>query len=183
MVSTSLKEAVREATRLLDAFGESDEEQFRSAVEKIDPRVLGTTREFFDLMRQNGATLRLVAGDIDQSFGIEAVARAADRATSTKVEDTEETIVGQLAGVLPDAHQFEFRTGADRGTIKGRVERTFSPDQLADFNRTLVNVDAVAHFRVRRVLRNEAVVRESFILLKLDPKVPEALPISRQAPQ
>ena len=48
-------------------------------------------------MRQNGATLRLVAGDIDHSFGVDAVVRAADRATSTNVEDTEETIVGQLA--------------------------------------------------------------------------------------
>lgn len=179
MVSTSLKDAVQEATRLLDAFGEPDEEQFRSAVETIDQRVLGTAREFFDLMRQNGATLRLVAGDIDQSFGVDAVARAAERATSTTVEDTEERTRGQLAGVLPDAHQFEFRAGADRGTIKGRVERTFTPDQLAGFNRNLVNVDAVAHFRVRRVLRNGAVVRESFTLLALDPKTPEALPLSR----
>ncbi len=169
MLETSLKAAVDEATRLLDAFGEPDEEQFRSAVETIDQRVLGTAREFFDLMRQSGATLRLVSGQTDRSFGADAVARAAERATSTTVDDSEETIRGQLAGVLPDAHQFEFRTGTDRGTIRGRVNRALPVDQLTRFNRDWVNVDASARLHVKRVRRSGAVVRESFTLLALDP--------------
>jgi hypothetical protein len=169
MLESSLKEAVNEATRLLDAFGEPDEERFRSAVETIDQRVLGTAREFFDLMRQSGATLRLVAGETDRSFGADAVARAAERATSTTVEDSEETIRGQLAGVLPDAHQFEFRTGPDRGTIRGKVNRALPADQLARFNRDWVNIDATARLHVKRVRRSGAVVRESFTLLALDP--------------
>jgi hypothetical protein len=169
MLETSLKAAVDEATRLLDAFGEPDEEQFRSAVETIDQRVLGTAREFFDLMRQSGATLRLVSGQTDRSFGADAVARAAERATSTTVDDSEETIRGQLAGVLPDAHQFEFRTGTDRGTIRGRVNRALPVDQLTRFNRDWVNVDACARLHVKRVRRSGAVVRESFTLLALNP--------------
>ena len=94
LFDTQLKTAVDDATRLLDAFGEPDEEEFRSAVETIDQRLLGTAREFFELMRQNGATLRLVAGDLDRSFGAEAVTRAAERATSTTVEDAEEAARG-----------------------------------------------------------------------------------------
>ncbi|MGO4724010.1 MULTISPECIES: hypothetical protein [unclassified Inquilinus] len=168
IIETPLKAAVEETTRLLDAFGEPDEEQFQTAVETIDQRVLGTAREFFDLMRQGGATLRLVAGERDKSFGPDAVARAAERATSTTVEDSEEIIPGQLSGVLPDAHQFEFRTGSDRGTIRGKVDRTLSADQLLRFNRDLVNVDASARTHVKRVLRNGAIVRESFTLLALE---------------
>lgn len=168
MVGTSLRAAVDEATRLLDAFGEPDEEQFRSAVETIDQRVLGTAREFFDLIRQGGATLRVVAGDRDNSFGAEAVARAADRATSTVVQDAEEVVVGQLAGVLPDAHQFEFRTGGDRGTLRGGVDRALPADQLGRLNRELVNVPAMGRFRVKRILRNDIVVRETYTLLSLD---------------
>ncbi len=168
IVGTPLKAAVDEAARLLDAFGEPDEEQFRTAVETIDQRVLGTAREFFDLMRQGGATLRVVAGDRDNSFGAEAVARAADRATSTVVQDSEEVIVGQLAGVLPDAHQFEFRTGEERGTIRGAVDRAIPADQLGRLNRDLVNVAASARFRVKRVLRNDIIVRESYTLLTLE---------------
>lgn len=168
IVGTPLKTAVDEATRLLDAFGEPDEEQFRSAVETIDQRVLGTAREFFDLIRQAGATLRVVAGDRDNSFGAEAVARAADRATSTVVLDDEEVIAGQLAGVLPDAHQFEFRTGEDRGTLRGAVDRAIPADQLGRLNRDLVNVAANARFSVKRILRNDVVVRETYTLLSLE---------------
>jgi hypothetical protein len=168
LVETPLKAAVDEATRLLDAFGEPDEEQFRSAVETIDQRVLATARDFFDLMRQSGATLRLVAGETDRSFGAEAVTRAAERATSTTVEDAEETMRGQLAGVLPDAHQFEFRTATDRGTVRGRVSRALSSDQLTRFNRDWVNVDAIARLHVKRVRRSGAVVREGFTLLGLE---------------
>jgi len=168
LMGTPLKEAVDETTRLLDAFGEPDEERFRTAVEVIDQRLLATTREFFDLLRQSGATLRLVTDTSDQRFGDEAVARAAERATSTTVEDADETIAGQLAGVLPDAHQFEFRTTDARGTLRGKVDRALTAEQLAQFNRDWVNVDAAARIHIKRVLHKGAVVREGFTLLALE---------------
>lgn len=168
ILDTSLKKAVESATRLLDAFGEPDEEQFRSAVETIDDRVLGTARQFFDLMRRSGATLRVVAGGVDRSFGADAVLRAADRASSTNVEAGEEMVLGQLAGVLPDAHQFEFNAIGDRGTIRGKVDRVLHASELARFNRDWVGVDATARMLVQRVLRDGAVVRESFTLLALE---------------
>jgi hypothetical protein len=167
IVDTSLKDAVKQATSLLDAFGEPDEEQFRSAVEAIDERVLGTAREFFDLMRQNGATLRLVTDETERSFGIEAVDRAVERATSTTVEDGTETLRGELAGVLPEAHQFEFKA-AGRGLIKGRVDRKYSPEQLTNFNKEWVGVDAVALVDVKRILRKGDLVRETFLLRGLE---------------
>lgn len=167
LVDTPLKSAVDEAVQLLDAFGELDEARFQATIETIDQRVLGTAREFFDLMRQGGATLRLVAGMSDHSFGAEAVNRAAERATSTTVEDTEEHVQGQLAGVLPEAHQFEFRVADDRGVIRGKVDRALAPDALAQFNRDMVNIDARASLEVKRVLRNGVVARESYTLIGL----------------
>jgi hypothetical protein len=168
MIETALKTAVDDATRLLDAFGESDEDQFRTAVKEIDERILVTARNFFNLMRQSAATFRLVSGDIDRSFGLQAVARAAERATSTTVEDAEERLLGQLGGVLPEGHLFEFRVAQDRGTIRGRVSRTLPADQLAHLNRDWVNVDAVARVSVKRVRRSGAVVSESYTLLAIE---------------
>lgn len=169
LVDTPLKAAVDETVELLDAFGEVDEAQFQAAVETIDQRVLGTAREFFDLMRQGGATFRLVAGLSDHSFGAEAVARAAERATTTTVEDAEQRVLGQLAGVLPEAHQFEFRVADDRGVIRGKVDRALTPDALTQLNRTMVNVDAEAQLVMKRVLRSGVVVREAYILISLAP--------------
>jgi hypothetical protein len=168
IVDSSLKTALDEATRLLKAFGEDDEEQFRTAVEEIDQRVLATTGEFFDLMRKSGATVRLVSGDTDRSFSSDAVARAVDRAKTTTVVDDQETVVGQLAGVLPESHQFEFRTGDERGTIRGKVDRDLTPHQLGLFNTEYVNVNSRARLKVKRVLRDQAVVRERYTLVGID---------------
>jgi hypothetical protein len=170
IVDSSLKAAVDEATRLLKAFGEDDEEQFRTAVEEIDQRVLATTGEFFDLMRKSGATMRLVSGETDRSFNSDVVARAVDRAKTTTVVDDQETVPGQLAGVLPESHQFEFRTSDERGTIRGRVDRDLTPHQLGLFNTEYVNVNARARLKVKRVLRNQAVVREKYTLIGIDPE-------------
>lgn len=169
MMDSSLKSSVDEATRLLDAFGEDDEENFRTAVEDIDQRILATTQEFFDLMRRSGATMRLVSGETDRSFNADAVARAADRAKTTNVEEAEETVAGQLAGVLPESHQFEFRAADERGTIKGKVDRDLPAHQIGLFNKEFVNVNARARLKVKRVLRNQAVVRERYTLLGIEP--------------
>ncbi len=69
------------------------------------------------------AYLLEVAEKADRSSGAEAVARAVELATLTIAEDTEETSRGRWAGVLPGVHQFEFRTGPDYSTTRGRVSR------------------------------------------------------------
>jgi hypothetical protein len=166
-VKTALKSAVDNASHLLHAFAEPSDEQFQEAVEAVDDRVVATARDFFDLMRQSGATLRLVAGASDNSFSAEAVARAVERANTTTLEDAEETVEGQLAGFLPDAHQFEFRADGARGTIRGRVDKALPASELAEDNRRLVNVPARAQLQVKRVLQKGQIVRESFTLLKI----------------
>ena len=175
IVDTALKTAVDDTSHLLEAFSETDEEVFRSAVESADSRVLTTAREFFEIMRSNGATMRLVVGDADKSFGDDAVARAADRATSTTVEETAEPVAGRLAGVLPEARQFEFNTAA--GTIRGRIDKSLSGDVVASFNRDL-GIEATARVLVKRVKRSGAIVRESYVLLALEPRQASSDPIS-----
>ncbi len=174
-VTMTLSAAVDEATRLLDAFGELDEEQFRSAAESMDERLLATTRDFFGLMRQSGATFRLVAGDTDRSFGTQAIIRAADRASSTEVEETEEVIAGRLTGVLPESHMFEFRASDSQDVIRGRIHRSLTTERLATFNRTMTNIDVRARLRIKRVRRSGAVVRENFMLMALDTVEPQLL--------
>lgn len=167
MLDAPLKHAVEEASRMLSAFGEPDEEEFRTAVESIDQRVLTTARDFFDLMKSSGATLRLVAGSRDHSFGQEAVSRAAERAQSTSLEEVEESIPGQLSGTLPDAHQFEFRREVDGLAIRGKVAKSFTVEELLTFNQQWVNEEATAKLKVNRVRRNGEVVREQFTLMEL----------------
>jgi hypothetical protein len=154
----------------LRAFAEPNDEKFQEAVEAVDNRIVSTARDFFELMRNSGATLRLVAGESDNSFSPQAVAMAAERAGTTEVEEAEERVEGELGGVLPDAHQFEFRAVGPRGTIRGKVDRALTPEELAVFNLRFVNVPARVQLQVRRVRRSGLIVRESFTLLKLEPR-------------
>ena len=166
-IGAPLKTSVNEAMQLLDAYGEADEVQFHHAVEAMNQRVLGTTRDFFELMRECGATLRLVANESECSLGSEAVMRAAERAKFTTTEEAEEIIVGQLAGVLPTARRFEFRTRDARGVINGKVDSALTAHVLAHLGRKWVDVDAYARIVVKRVFRKDAVVRESYTLMNL----------------
>jgi hypothetical protein len=164
MLDTSLKDAVDEATSLLESFGEEDEDSFQAALDGADQRIVATAKEFFDLIRHNAATFRIIAGDSDKSFGTDAVSRAAERAVHTTIEEASESVEGQLGGTLPHAHQFEFTINDERGTIRGRVDRSISEDTLLDWNRDLVNVRSRAELNVKRVLHDGEIVRESYLL-------------------
>jgi hypothetical protein len=89
MVDSELKMAVDETWRLTVRFREADDEPFEAAVLNLDDRVLGTLREFFDLLGSNDAAFRLVAGELDRSFDRRAVERAAERARVTTLHEQE----------------------------------------------------------------------------------------------
>jgi hypothetical protein len=120
------------------------------------------------MLRQDGATFRLVVGQTDKSFGQEIVARASDRALATRVEDVEETLEGELAGVLPEGHMFEFRADGERGVVRGKVDKNIPAAELALFNRQWVGVRSRAITRLRRVLHNGELKRESWTLISIN---------------
>lgn len=168
-VDTSLKQAVEEASELLDIFGEADEERFQSTVAEADQRILATARDFFELMRQHGATLRMVAGENEFQFGTDAVQRGVERASGTSIEEDEVSLPGRLTGVLPGAHQFEFRIdGGD--VIRGKIDAAWTAADLEKWNREFVGTDAILETSVKRVLRHGQVARENYVLKDLVPK-------------
>lgn len=169
LLDTALKDSVDHVSDLFAAFGEDDEERFEAAVAEVDERVLATTKDFFALMRQSGATFRMVTGDRDRSMSAGAIERAERRATLTSVLDTEESIAGVFSVALPEGHQLEFRTLGERGLIRGRVARSFSAAAIIELNREWMEKAAIGHFKVRKVLKDGALVRESFTLTGIAP--------------
>ncbi|MGX5843551.1 hypothetical protein ACWGTI_22780 [Mesorhizobium sp. ArgA1] len=165
---TNLKEAVEEASKLLDVLGQADEERFQATVVEADQRILATMRVFFELMRQHGATLRMVAGENEYQLGSQSVARGAERASGTSIEEDQVTLKGRLSGVLPGAHQFEFCAIAGEA-LKGRVDPAWTAADLERWNRELVGVDATMVGSVKRVIRHGQVARENYVLKGLTP--------------
>jgi hypothetical protein len=167
LVDTALSRAVVDASKLMAAFGNEDEGAFETAAGEVDSRVLTTAGEFFGLLKDNHATLRLVAGPHDDAFNRHAIELAVERASTTRVDEDFDELEGQLTGTLPDGHMFEFRNlvGA---IIRGRVDRAITADQLLEWNLTLLNTDAKGRFKIRRVYKDGDLVREGFTLLGLD---------------
>ena len=136
-------------------------------MEATDQRVLGSAGKFFDLLRRNGATLRLVTDNSDHTFGAQAVTRAAERAKYTTTRIEKRTVLGQLAGVLPDAQRFEFRRDDSGDVIAGKIASTLDAHTLARAAEEWLNIDAEAEIAVRKVYHNDDLVRESYTLFGL----------------
>lgn len=171
MVDSELKQAVDEASLLMERFGEVEDEPFEAAVENLDDRVLGTIREFFELLRGNDAAFRLVAGELDRSFDRRAVERAAERARVTTLHEETQEFEGQLHGALRDSRTFDYRT-EERGVISGKIDPELSADEIARINHELTDQDSRATVRVKQVRRGEKVSREMFTLVKIEARQP-----------
>jgi hypothetical protein len=170
MLDSPLKDAVDEATRLMEKFGVEDEEAFESEVENLDQRVFATIRDFFGLLSDRRATFRLVSGNIDKSFRSQNVDRAAERAKITRLDEEDVELPGQLSGALRDSRIFEFRPEDGRPAIKGSVGSELTADTISKINREFSDRDSVGSFRLKRVRQNDRVLREKFTLLSIREK-------------
>lgn len=168
IIDSALKQAVDETSHLLETFGESDDDQFEAAVEKLDDRVLAAIRDFFELLRSNEAAFRLVAGEQDKSFDRRAVERATERARFTTLNEDTVVFEGQLNGALRESRVFEYRTGTERGTITGKIDPEMPSEAIARINRELADQDSRATVQVKQVRRGEKVSCEMFTLLKIE---------------
>ncbi len=169
LIDTRLKAAVERATGLISAFGDANNEAFEEALTSVDERTLVSARSFFDLLKQDDATFRLVTGEFEATFGRDLIARAAERADASSLHETRDSLYGMLTGILPDHHSFEFRLTSDQTTISGKVVPTISSAELETMNRNLLFKEIRATFRVKRLLRKGALVRENYTLENVGP--------------
>jgi hypothetical protein len=82
----------------------------------------------------------------------------------------DEEIVGQLAGVLPEGHLFEFRGEGPRGVIRGRISRSLSAADAAWLATDWVGKTAIGNFLVRQVDKEGRVHREAFTSRSIRPR-------------
>ena len=168
MFATELKSAVDETARLIACFADEDDERFTAALVDSDPRVFDALGEFFKLVRANGALFRLVSGNLDMNFTNRAVEVAAERAAVTHLAEAEEELTGDLQGVLPEAHRFEFRTSPQGDIINGAVSSEITSENLLNLNRTLSGRRVRARMRVRKIERQGKSPHVSYVLLSAE---------------
>jgi hypothetical protein len=122
IVDTSLRLVVDEVADILSRVGAADEAIFFEAAAALDQRVLGSLKDFFKLLDEQQATLRIVSGSRDFQLDRSTVSLARTRVQAIQIEEKGEELEGTLY-VLPTGRRFEFETiqGAARVTFGGSV--------------------------------------------------------------
>jgi hypothetical protein len=174
-LESALKSAVEETARLVSLFADEDEDRFASALVNTDRRVFDGVAEFISFISQNGATFRLVSSNIDRTFNTALMQVAGERARLTHMSEGERELVGELRGVLPEAHRFEFRT-AEGEVIQGAVSRQISSDRLQAMYLEFMDQPVRAVMQVRRIERAGRELRQSYTLIATRLEVPQGQP-------
>lgn len=166
LVGAPLRDAVEVATRAIVSAGESDD-ALADAAEDLDARAFAALREFFNVLKKAGATVRVVTDEVDRSFDAATVMAAADRTQATLTEEQDVPFAGQLLGVLPERRTFEFR--ADDGSLlRGRVSDDVPLAEVLQMNPQWATKRCVAHLRVVS-LTSRGHARARYVLRRLEP--------------
>jgi hypothetical protein len=168
LFATELKSAVDETTRLISYFADEDDERFAAGLLNSDPRVFDAIGQFFKFIRGNGALFRLVSGNLDMNFSTRAIDVAVERAIITRLAEERQEFVGELLGVLPESHRFEFRLSPGGEVIDGAVSPELTSESLINLYRSLAGRRGRARMQVRKIERPGKVTRVSYVLISAD---------------
>jgi hypothetical protein len=169
LLKSSLKEATEEVTGILGRFSGQRDEDYDEAVAEIDQRVFSAFRQFFKVLHNDGATLRVVEGESDRQFGWDAVERAHRRVEETRIEESDRPVEGVLLGVIPIGRRFELRPVDTGQIISGRVGPLLTQEYLEriENHQETIGKQWVAVLRTRTVHRPGRNPQITYMLLDL----------------
>lgn len=119
----SLKVVIDEVADTLSRMAAPDDALFDEASAIVDDRQLGTLKEFFKLLDDEGASLRLVEGERDFELDGAAVSRARHRVEGLSIDDRNDVGAGQIVGWTEYSHRFELRLHDGSTIVAGSVAR------------------------------------------------------------
>lgn len=162
-----LRQVVDEVADTLSRMAAPDDALFDEASAGVDNRQLGALKEFFKLLDDEGASLRVVEGERDFELTAQAVQRARQRAEALVIEDRVETLQGELIGWAEYSLRFELRLHGDLSVVVGTVSRQAMERSVLDGINPLHR-----HFRaqvkVREVRLRNRVPRKTYALLSIE---------------
>jgi hypothetical protein len=151
-------------TEVIKSAGESDE-GFAVAMAEASPRVLQRLKDFFKIVADNQADVRVVSGDLECRLNQRQVAQAFERVSGTETREHDVEKQGTFRGVTLDSRRFDFH--ADDGEpITGRVGDDVSDDELERMP-TLTNQRCTAQLKETTIVTRSGATRTRYELLRL----------------
>lgn len=173
MFNTQLKDAVENATKFLESLNTASVEEFNAAIGEAEPRLVSAVQKFAKVLKDAGATAKIVGAEQKFSLGLEDVNRLSDRFTDVEVQEERITVAGVLRGVLPESHAFELEVEGRDGVLKGAVTDELVENYVADqgFTEQLLLKPVTAFVRYTRTFRASKLLREQVVLENLEPRI------------
>lgn len=150
IVETELKVVLDDVVCTIAAAAQEEAEPFEEILEDIDSRFLRSMGEFFALLDDADATVRLVEGERDRQFDHTQIHRARERTDAAEINERDnEVLVGALY-LLPAHRKFELVLDSGE-TVWGPVSAEFAGQHLEALRNAN---DVVGHrWRVRVKVR------------------------------
>lgn len=127
---TQLKVVVDHVIDTLAAATAPVGDAFEEALDRMVPRFLTTLGDFFEVMDEKRAVLRVVESERELEFNTESIRRGRERAQAARIDEQEhEELVGRVF-ILPDSRRFELRIIEGEPPIAGSVAREFARRDL-----------------------------------------------------
>lgn len=110
---------------------------------ETDPRALDKVRTFLKVLADNSAVCALQYGGSGVRFtDVGQVSRSLARLAADNLHESEEQLLGEFVGVLPNSRSFEFRLASDGQIIRGKVSpRVQNVDAINDHLYSAVQID------------------------------------------
>ena len=120
-LNTTLKAVVDKVADTISRMASQDEVLFDDAAAEIDDRQKGALTDFFKLLDNEGATMRIVEGERDFELDQASVQRARNRVENMRITDRTREFSGQVMGWTDFSAKFELRLHESRELIQGSV--------------------------------------------------------------
>jgi len=161
-----LSEVLVRLTDLLSSASKSDEE-FVHALGDVSPRVYGRLPDFFKVLNDNHASIRMQTGDLEMEIDQQHISRALERVSSVKTIEDEVDMEGAFRGATLDTWKFDFRR-EDGESITGRISSDLDETRVAEML-AHTNRKCVARLKETKIITQSGVVRTRYELIDLTP--------------
>jgi len=170
LFSSPLKNAIEQATLFLASLNTPAMEEFNTAIDAAPPRLVGAVQKFAKVLRDAGATTKILGDEQKIALNFEEVKRLSDRFTTVEVKEEDGSVRGKLLGVLPDSHDFELAVDGGDGLIRGAISDELATRYIADptFMEQLLLKPVLAHLKYTRTFRGGRMLREQVTLEYLE---------------
>ncbi|CAO4149192.1 hypothetical protein LPLAFNJD_LOCUS2883 [Methylorubrum aminovorans] len=165
--SPCLKPALDDVVSIIYSSAKGDQADFNEITDVQDAQVLNSVKSFFELLDNQGASVRLVEGNRDFTISRDEVSRARARTANLEVNESNEDFIGILF-LLPEGRRFELHDQRDGTVRKGFISRDCYDTLITPEGRVRVGLAGsrqLATLKVRRTDLRNGETRYSYTLL------------------